>query len=627
MDTPDQHQSSGMALLTLSALGVVYGDIGTSPLYAVKAVFDPEYGIAPEPDNVLGLVSLILWSLMVIVTLKYVTLILRATNRGEGGIMAMIALASSSLPRTSRWHAPIVMIGLFGAALFYGDGVITPAISVLSAVEGIEIATSTLKPYVIPITLGVLTLFYIVQKHGTGRIGSLFGPIMVVWFVAIGGVGLVNIFAEPSILLAANPLIGLVFLWHHQWAGFLVLGAVVLAVTGGEALYADVGHFGTRPIRIAWFALVFPALALSYLGQGALVLHDPSTTDSPFFKQFPSWAVLPLVVLATVAAVIASQATISGTFSLTKQAIQLGYLPRLRVVYTSDRTMGQVYLPVVNWLQYAFVVMAVLGFQNSTNLGAAYGIAVTGTMLITTLLTFFVIRLRWHYSLIGSAAATVFFVLIDLAFFSSNTLKFFNGGWFPLVLGIGVYTVMLTWSRGRELVGDRTQREGLSLPALLESLFLEPPVRVEGTAMFLRGERESVPRAFINNLYHNKVVHGRNVFITVHIEEKPWVAPSERIELERLDNGCYKVALRFGFKDEPDIPMAMEGCSKWGLSFDPMTTSWFISRQTVVPTDKPGMAMWREHLFATMVKNASSTADYFHLPANSVVELGAKVEI
>ena len=627
MDTPGKHQSSGIALLTLSALGVVYGDIGTSPLYAVKAVFDPEYGIAPEPDNVLGLVSLILWSLTVVVTLKYVTLILRATNRGEGGIMAMIALASSSLPHTSRWHAPIVMIGLFGAALFYGDGVITPAISVLSAVEGLEIATSTLKPYVIPITLFVLTLFYIVQKHGTGRIGSLFGPIMVVWFFAIGGVGLVNILAEPSILLAANPLIGLDFLLHHQWAGFLVLGAVVLAVTGGEALYADLGHFGTRPIRIAWFALVFPALALSYLGQGALVLHDPSTTGSPFFKQFPSWAVLPMVVLATIAAVIASQATISGTFSLTKQAIQLGYLPRMRVVYTSDRTMGQIYLPLVNWLQYAFVVAAVLGFQSSTNLGAAYGIAVTGTMLITTLLTFFVIRLGWHYSLIGSAGATVFFVLIDLAFFSSNTLKFFNGGWFPLVLGIGVYTVMLTWSRGRELVGDRTQREGLSLSALLESLFQNPPARVEGTAMFLRGERESVPRAFINNLYHNKVVHERNVFITVHVEEKPWVAPSECIELEPLDNGCYKVALRFGFMDEPDIPIAMEGCSKWGLSFDPMTTSWFISRQTVVPTDKPGMAMWREHLFATMVKNASSTADYFHLPANSVVELGAKVEI
>ncbi|MYN05766.1 potassium transporter Kup [Pseudoduganella aquatica] len=622
-----EHKKSSLVALTLAAVGIVYGDIGTSPLYTLKTIFDPAHGLPLTPANLTGIVSLIFWGLTVIVSLKYVTLVLRADNRGEGGIMALMALALSSVSRASRWHVPLMLVGVFGATLFYGDSVITPAISVLSAIEGLEVATPAFKPYVVPLTIIVLVALYAVQSHGTAGIGRWFGPIMLIWFGALAAMGVVNIMQAPAILAALNPWHALVFMYENQFIAFVALGAVVLAFTGAEALYADMGHFGKEPIRVAWFAICFPALALNYLGQGGLLLAHPDAISNPFYQQLGAWSVYPLVILSTMATVIASQATISGTFSMTKQAIALGLLPRMRVRHTSESEIGQIYIPAVNWLQLAVVLLAVVGFGSSENLAAAYGIAVTATMLSTTVLTFFVIRYRWKLPLLLCWGATGFFLVIDIMLFSASSLKLLHGGWFPLLLGSVLFTVMLTWRDGRDLVFKNLEKHAIPLEAFLSSLFMAPPARVYGTAIFLRGESDGVPHALLHNLSHNKVLHERVVFITVHIVEEPWVAPEEQVKIVDLGHQCYQVNVHYGFKDEPDIPNVLALCGKHGLEFEMMETSFFIARQTVISTPGAGMASWRESLFVTMSRNARAAADYYQIPPNRVIELGTQVEI
>jgi len=618
---------SRMAALTLAAIGIVYGDIGTSPLYTLKTVFSPEHGLPLSPANLLGVISLIFWGLMLIVSLKYVTLVLRADNHGEGGIMALMALALSSVGKGSRWHQPLLLTGLAGAALFYGDGVITPAISVLSAVEGLEVATPALKPYIVPLTLAVLLGLYLVQSRGTAGIGKWFGPVTLLWFAVLAVMGLVNIVQAPAILAALNPVHAIAFMVRNGWVAFAALGAVVLAFTGAEALYADMGHFGKRPIRIAWSAIVAPALVLNYLGQGALLLQRPEALSNPFYQQLGPWSVYPLVLLSTMATVIASQATISGTFSMTHQAISLGVLPRMRVVHTSEHEVGQIYIPLVNWLQMGAVMLAVVGFGSSDRLGAAYGIAVTATMLATTILTFFVIRYGWKYKLLLCWAATGLFLAIDIALFCANSLKFMAGGWFPLLMGAGIMAVMLTWRTGREIVFRSLAGHAIPIEAFLQSLFLSPPPRVEGTAVFFRPPGEGVPHAMLHNLAHNKVLHQRIIFLTVVHAGVPTVGDAARVEVEQLGNECYEVKVTYGFKDERDIPAALALCKAHGLDISMMETSFFVSRQTVVPTTGLGMAPWRESLFAAMYRNAREAADYFRVPANRVIELGTKLEI
>ncbi|HJV54001.1 MAG TPA: potassium transporter Kup [Noviherbaspirillum sp.] len=622
-----EHSKDSLRTLTLAAIGIVYGDIGTSPLYTMKEVFSPVHGVALTPANLLGVVSLILWGLTIIVSLKYVALILRADNRGEGGIMALMALALSSVTPKSRWYQPVLFAGLVGAALFFGDGVITPAISVLSAMEGLEVATPVLQPYVVPLTVAVLVGLYMAQHHGTGGIGKWFGPIVLVWFLALASMGVVNIARNPAILAAINPLHALDFLMRNSWIAFVALGAVVLAFTGAEALYADMGHFGKQPIRVAWFFVVFPGLALNYLGQGALLLSNPAAVTNPFFHQLGPWSIYPLVALATVATVIASQATISGSFSMTHQAIALGFLPRMRILYTSEREIGQIYIPLVNWMQLGAVVLAVIGFGSSSKLASAYGIAVTLTMLITTVLTFFVIRYRWHYNLLLCVVATGFFFCIDLAFVSANSLKIVHGGWFPILLGAVMMTIMLTWKDGRHLVYENLKKHMIPLEDFLQSLFISPPTRVEGTAIFFRAEGDGVPHAMLHNLLHNKVLHERTIFLTVTNADIPSVPPGERIQIELLGHDCFQVNVRYGFKDERDIPQALELCHNKGLELDMMNTSFFIARQTVIPRVGSGMAMWREALYATMSRNARDAADYYRVPSNRVIELGTQVEI
>jgi KUP system potassium uptake protein len=622
-----QHNKKNVAGLALAAVGIVYGDIGTSPLYSLKTVFDPEHGLALTPANLIGVVSLIFWGLTIIVSFKYVTLVLRADNRGEGGIMALLALALGAVGNRQRLHVALLLIGVFGASLFYGDSVITPAISVLSAIEGLEVATPALKAYVVPLTIVVLLCLYAAQRHGTAGIGRWFGPVMLLWFAALAAMGVLNIVKSPGILVALNPWHALRFFIDNRGIGFLALGAIVLAFTGAEALYADMGHFGRAPIRLAWFAVAFPALALNYLGQGGLLLARPEAIANPFYQQLGAWSVYPLVVLSTIATVIASQATISGTFSMTKEAIALGFLPRMRTVHTSEREIGQVYLPLVNWLQLIAVLLAVIGFGSSDNLASAYGIAVTATMLATTILTFFVIRYRWHMNLLLCLGATGFFFLIDAAFFSANVLKLLHGGWFPLTLGVLLFTVMLTWRRGRQQVFDNLQKHAIPLDAFLESLFIGPPTRVTGTAIFLRGESDGVPHAMLHNLLHNKVLHERVVFLTVHITDEPRVDASARIRITALGHGCHQVDVRFGFKDEPDIPGMLAQCATLGLPFDMMETSFFVARQTVISTPGGGMAPWREHLYVAMQRNARDAADYYRIPTNRVIELGTQVEI
>jgi KUP system potassium uptake protein len=621
---PARHSTATLALF---ALGIVYGDIGTSPLYAVKETFNPEHGIPLEAANILGGISAIFWSLMIIVTLKYVTLVLRASNRGEGGIMALLALATSAVRDKPRVYAALLVIGVFGASLFYGDAVLTPAISVLSAVEGLEVGTAAFKPYIVPISLGILAALFLIQRHGTGVVGIVFGPICLVWFASIGAVGAWNIVKAPEILDSLDPRHALHFMTAHGYSSFIVLGSVLLAVTGAEALYADMGHFGKRAVRLAWFALVAPCLVLNYFGQGALLLTDAGAISNPFYRAYPDWALYPMVVLATAATVIASQATISGAYSMTQQAIQLGYLPRMTVQHTSARVIGQIYVPAVNWILLLAVAAAVLGFGSSANLASAYGVSVMGTMLVTTLLTFFVIRYQWRYALWVSLAATGFFLLVDVTFFAAAMHKLFEGGWFPLLLGTAVFTLMMTWRRGRAELKRQMSSASLPLQEFLKSLIGSKLVRVPGTAVFLVSGENATPHALLHSLKHYKVLHDRNVFLHVDFREVPYVPPGESVEVEPLGNDCWLVTVHYGFMDRPDVPAALARCETHGIVTDPMEVSYFLSRERLVPADDVGMARWRDRLFAAMTRNAGSVTDFFEIPPNRVVELGARVEI
>ena len=619
-------QPGVLAGLTLAALGVVYGDIGTSPLYALKEVF--AHGRVPlTPENLLGVLSLVFWTLMVIVSLKYVTLILRADNHGEGGLIAMLALASQAVAHRPVLRQRLLLVGIFGTAVFFGDGVITPAVSVLSAVEGLGVAAPGLQAFVVPVALVVLTGLFAVQRFGTAGVGRWFGPVTAVWFAVLAALGAMHVFDDLTVLQALWPQHALGFLFAHPGVAFVALGAVVLCVTGGEALYADMGHFGKKPIRLAWFSVVMPALTLNYFGQGALLLKNPEAVKNPFFMMAPDWALLPLVVLATMATVIASQALISGAFSVTKQVIQLGYLPRLQVLHTSVKDTGQIYMPFVNWGLFVAIVLAVVLFRSSSNLAAAYGIAVTLDMLITTVLTFFVIRYGWKYPLALCLGATGFFFVVDLAFFTSNLMKLFDGGWFPLLIGGSIFMLMVTWKQGRSQLNAALRQDALDLPGFLEAVFVSPPARVDGTAVFLTAEPGNVPNAMLHNLKHNKVLHRNNLFVTVRNHEVPWIGLDKRVEIEPLGHDCWQVIVHYGFKNDPDLPSALQQIRTRGCELEPMTTSYFLSRDIVIPTLGHGMAAWREKLFAQMHHNASGAAAFLNLPNNSVVELGSKIEI
>mgnify|MGYP000252234473 FL=1 len=617
---------SSLTALTLGAIGVVYGDIGTSVLYALKEVFGSGH-VPFTPENIYGILSIFFWTLTTIVSVKYVTLVLRADNHGEGGLVAMLALASQSVKDKPQLRKVLLMVGIFGTCLFYGDGVITPAISVLSAVEGLEVVSPAFTKAVIPLTLIILFCLFAVQKRGTTGIGKFFGPITMVWFACIAVLGLYHIATQPDILWAINPYYAIKFIWDFPGITFIILGAVVLCVTGGEALYADMGHFGKKPIRLAWFIVVMPSLTLNYFGQGALLLSNPEAVKNPFFMMAPDWALIPLVGLATLATVIASQALITGAFSVTKQVIQLGYLPRLQVLHTSVKELGQIYIPFVNWGLFVLIVLAVALFKSSSNLAAAYGIAVCTDMLITTILTFFVIRYSWNLPLALCIGATGFFFVVDFAFWASNLMKLFEGGWFPLVIGGGIFLLMTTWSDGRRLLNESMKADSFGLVDFLEAVFVAPPARVEGTAVFLTAEIGSVPNALLHNLKHNKVLHRQNLFVTVRSHEVPWIGLNKRLEIEPLHHDCWQVIVNYGFKNDPDLPKALEQLKVHGADLDPMSTSYFLSRDIVIPTIGGGMATWREKLFAQMHLNASAAAEFLKLPNNSVVELGSKIEI
>ena len=618
--------ASSLAALTLGAVGVVYGDIGTSPLYALKEVF--ANGHVPLTErNIYGVLSLVFWTLTVIVSIKYVVLILRADNNGEGGLIAMLALASQAVKDRPKLRRRLLVVGIFGTAIFFGDGVITPAISVLSAVEGLKVAAPGLHAYVVPITLVVLTGLFMFQRHGTERVGALFGPVMTAWFIVIAVLGLLHIGDNPAILKALSPHFALIFLLGHPAVAFVALGSVVLCVTGAEALYADMGHFGKRPIRIAWFGMAMPALVINYFGQGAMLLVDPGKVANPFFEMAPTWALYPLIALATCATVIASQALITAAFSVTKQAIQLGYLPRLRIAHTSIHETGQIYLPFVNWGLFAGIVVAVVMFGSSDRLAAAYGITVTIDMMITTTMTFFVVRYAWKYPWSLVVLATGFFFIVDFTFLAANIVKVVDGGWFPLLIGAFMFTLMMTWKQGRRLMSESLRADAIDLTSFLESVFLSPPTRVPGTAVFLVSDQGLTPNALLHNLKHNKVLHERNLFVTVRLHEVPWIVEAERSDMQPLANDCWQVTLHFGFKDEPDVPRALERLRASGCVVDDMDTSYFLSRDIIVPTMGGGMADWREKLFVGMHRNASAAADFLRLPTNRVVELGSKVEI
>jgi KUP system potassium uptake protein len=621
-------QQDSTAILALAALGVVYGDIGTSPLYALKEVFGNAHHPVPiTPENVLGILSLVFWSLIVVVSFKYVALILRADNKGEGGIMALMARVLADQGISGRTRQAVILLGLFGAALFYGDGLITPAISVLSAVEGLEVATPVFAPYIVPITLGILVALFWIQSHGTARVGVAFGPITCLWFAALAAMGIVQIAVHPGILAALLPQHALAFLVADPALGFLAMGSVFLALTGAEALYADMGHFGRRPIRLAWFGLVLPALLLNYFGQGALLLADPATVRNPFYLMAPGWFLLPLVGLATAATVIASQAVITGVYSITQQAIQLGYAPRMELTHTSGSQMGQIYMPGVNWLMLLGVIALVLAFRSSTNLAAAYGIAVTGTMIITTLFAYLVARRQWGWR--RRLAIPVFGALLalDLTFLGANSTKILDGGWFPLVFGGAVYLLLTTWKAGRELLQQKLDTQALLLRDFIPGIETPDTITVPGTAVFMTPYPEHVPHAMLHNLKHNKVLHEQVALVTVTVESVPRVPAAQRVVVERLTHRFYRVHIHFGFMDAPDVPAALEWCGEQGLELEPMTTSFFLGRETVVPRVGADMPYWREVLFAGLCRNARTAADFFGLPPNQVVELGTRVTL
>lgn len=625
--TEHSNTKSTTAALTLGALGVVFGDIGTSPLYALKECFHASHGIAITPANVLGILSLIFWSITAVVSLKYIAFIMRADNNGEGGIMALLALTLRSEDRRPNRRRALIVIGLFGAALFFGDGIITPAISVLSAVEGLKVAAPGLEPFVIPITITVLITLFLIQRHGTGSMGRLFGPVMVLWFSTLALLGVYNITRYPHVLESVNPLWAIQFVIEHQFIAFVTLGAVVLTITGGEALYADMGHFGRRPIRLAWFYAVFPALLLNYCGQGALLLSDPTAVENPFYRLAPQWGLIPLVMLATLAAVIASQAVISGVFSITRQAVQLGYLPRLDIQHTSTREIGQIYIPAVNWALLGSIILLVLTFRSSSNLASAYGIAVTLTMICDTVLAVVVVRHLWHWHPLAAAGVAVPFLLVDFAFFGATSLKILQGGWFPLLIGLLVFIVMSTWKQGRQLLFQRLANETMPLGLFVNSIGGGSVQVVPGTAVFMTGSHQYVPHAMLHNMKHNKVLHERNVLLTLVTRDIPFVDEKDRLAITQVSHNFYLIYGYYGFKEQPDVPALLAECAGKGLDFDMMDTSFFLSRERIIASVAPGMSLWREKLFVAMSRNAAAATDFFQIPANRVVELGTQVEI
>ena len=624
------HSKAGMVALVAGAVGVVFGDIGTSPLYTIKEMFHPHFGLTPDADTVRGLLSLGFWSLLLVVTLKYVIVIMRADNDGEGGIMALTALAQRSLTKGSRLNYTVGILGIFGAALFFGAGMITPPITVLGAVEGLEVVSPVFTRWVVPISLVILTGLFAFQRFGTAKVGKAFGPVMITWFIVLAGFGIYNIAQNPSVLAALNPFWAWHFFVTHDWHAVLILGAVVLTVTGGEALYADMGHFGKKPIRWGWFGFVLPALVLNYYGQGAVLLRHPEAVANPFYMSIPDWAQIPMLVLATTAAAVASQAVITGAFSVTRQAIQLGYLPRLHIKYTSKDTIGQIYVPSVNLMLYLAVVVLVLSFQSSGALATAYGLSVTGTMLIDTLLLAIVAYTRWPDSRRWVLPLCGVFLVIDLAFLFANGAKLVTGigAWVPLFIGITAFTMMRTWRRGRELLHGEVQKDGIRLDTFLPGLMLAPPVRVPGTAIFLTADKGVVPHALLHNLKHNKVLHERNVFLTVETMTVPYAPKKKRLKIEPIGDDFYRVVISYGFAETPDVPQALMGsCDQGGVYFDPMETTYFASRETVVARRQGGMPIWRDKLFAAMHRNAAPATGFFRIPGNRLVELGAQVEI
>ncbi|MEA0656038.1 potassium transporter Kup [Xanthomonas campestris pv. campestris] len=620
--------ANGHMALVIGAIGVVFGDIGTSPLYTLKEAFSPHYGLTSDHDTVLGVLSLAFWALMITVTLKYVTIIMRADNEGEGGIMALMALTQRTLKQGSRSAYVVGILGIFGASLFFGDGVITPAISVMGAVEGLEIAAPSLHPFIVPITVVVLLVVFMVQRFGTEKVGKVFGPITCLWFLSLGAIGIWNIVDAPEVLKAFNPWWAIRFFMEHGWHGVFILGAVVLAVTGGEALYADMGHFGARPIRHGWYFFVLPMLLLNYLGQGALVLNHPAALKNPFFEAVPSWALYPMIILATLAAVIASQAVITGAYSVARQAMQLGYIPRMLIKHTSRDTIGQIYVPGINWLLMVMVIALVLIFRSSTNLAVAYGISVSMTMLIDTLLLALVARSLWPRWRNWVLPLCVVFFIIELAFVIANGAKLLQGAWFPLALGIVVFTLMRTWRRGRALLREEIRKDGIRIDSFLPGLMLAPPARVPGMAVFLTTDPMVVPHALMHNLKHNKVLHERNIFLNVDTLPIPYAPADKRLQIESIGDEFYRVYVRFGFMETPDVPLAlMRSCDQGGIHFDPMDTTFFASRETIVASANRGMPIWRDKLFALMHRNAAPATGFFRIPGNRLVELGAQVEI
>ncbi len=618
----------GLAGLVVGAIGVVFGDIGTSPLYTLKQAFLPHYGLTPDHVTVLGVLSLVFWALMIVVTVKYVTIIMRADNEGEGGIMALMALAQRTLPKGSRSAYVVGILGIFGASLFFGDGVITPAVTVLSAIEGLEIAAPHVEHWIVPITVAILLLLFTTQRFGTEKVGKVFGPITILWFLSLAAIGISNIVKDPQVLKALNPWWGIRFFMDHGWGGIFILGAVVLAVTGGEALYADMGHFGARPIRYAWNCFVLPSLMLNYLGQGALVLDRPAALTNPFYEAVPQWALFPMIGLAAAAAIIASQAVITGAYSVARQAMQLGYIPRMVIKHTSQSTIGQIYVPWINWALMIAVIALVLTFRTSDALASAYGVSVSGTMLIDTMLLALVARATWGKARRWVLPLCLLFAIVELAFLVANGVKFLDGAWFPVALGLLVFTLLRTWRRGRELLYAEIRKEGIQLDSFLPGLMLAPPTRVPGTAIFLTAQAGMVPHALLHNLKHNKVLHERNVFLTVETLNVPYAPADRRLKISPIGDDFYLVLIRFGFMEVPDVPLAlMRSCDQGGIHFDPMDTTYFASRETVVARAHSGMPIWRDKLFAVMHRNAAPATNFFRIPGNRLVELGAQVEI
>lgn len=625
--TRRQPRGRYLFVLSLATLGVVYGDIGTSPLYAIRECFHGPHAITPSAANVLGVLSLVFWALIIVISIKYLVFVLRADNHGEGGILSLTALATPIRPSGRTEHFFLILIGIFGAALLYGDGIITPAISVLGAMEGLTVATPVLSPYVVPITILILVALFLFQSRGTAKVGRVFGPITFVWFAVLAVLGTAQILRYPGVVAAVNPLYGLDFFLQNGWHGFLILGSVFLVVTGGEALYADMGHFGTRPIRVVWFSVVLPALLLNYFGQGALLLEDPDAAHNPFYRLAPTWALYPMIVLATSAAIIASQAVISGAFSLTMQAVQLGFSPRLKINHTSTREYGQIYIPAVNWALMVGCIAIVIGFRSSSNLAAAYGVAVTSTMVITTLLFYVVARSVWQWNRLAVAALAIFFLIVDLAFFGANIIKVAHGGWFPLLLAAVVFIVMTTWKNGRRILNARIQSESRPLEEFLQDMARRPPMRVPGTAIFMNGNASRTPPALLHNLEHNKVLHQRVLFLTVKTKQIPFVAHEDRMEVEPLGDGFLRLKVYYGFMEDPDIPKVLETISVPGFTFEPKETTYFLGRETIIASKRPGMALWREKLFSIIAQNATSATAYFCLPPDRVVEMGEQIEI